>query len=91
MTFSCQICSDKVGHSIYLVPGDNPFTVYLQNKPNGQYQLEFDGETVKGFMHDLPIRKIPGIGRVTERLLEAIGVKVRQLVSLLKYILSEQI
>jgi hypothetical protein len=27
------------------------------------------------FMHELPIRKVPGIGRVNERLLEAIGVK----------------
>jgi hypothetical protein len=28
-------------------------------------------------MRDLPIRKIPGIGRVSERLLDSIGVKVR--------------
>jgi hypothetical protein len=28
-------------------------------------------------MQDLPIRKIPGIGRVNERLLVSIGVKVR--------------
>jgi hypothetical protein len=28
-------------------------------------------------MQDLPIRKIPGIGRVSERLLDSIGVKVR--------------
>ncbi|KAJ6609876.1 hypothetical protein B0H10DRAFT_2294952 [Mycena sp. CBHHK59/15] len=27
------------------------------------------------FMHDLSIRKVPGIGRVSERLLESIGVK----------------
>jgi DNA polymerase kappa len=27
-------------------------------------------------MRDLPIRKIPGIGRVTERLLDSIGIKV---------------
>jgi len=26
-------------------------------------------------MHDLSIRKVPGIGRVNERLLEAIGIK----------------
>jgi nucleotidyltransferase/DNA polymerase involved in DNA repair len=30
------------------------------------------------FMRDLPIRKIPGVGRVSERLLDAIGVKVRR-------------
>lgn len=27
-------------------------------------------------MRELPIRKIPGIGRVTERLLDSIGIKV---------------
>jgi len=30
-------------------------------------------------MRELPIRKIPGIGRVSERLLDSIGVKVRRL------------
>ena len=28
-------------------------------------------------MHDLSIRKVPGVGRVNERLLESIGIKVR--------------
>jgi hypothetical protein len=28
------------------------------------------------FVHDLSIRKIPGIGRVNERLLESVGIKV---------------
>jgi len=28
-------------------------------------------------MKELPIRKIPGIGRVTERLLDSIGIKVK--------------
>jgi DNA polymerase kappa len=27
-------------------------------------------------MHDLSIRKVPGVGRVNERLLEALGIKV---------------
>ncbi len=27
-------------------------------------------------MRDLPIRKIPGVGRVNERLLDSIGIKV---------------
>ena len=27
-------------------------------------------------MHDLSIRKVPGVGRVNERLLESIGIKV---------------
>lgn len=30
-------------------------------------------------MHDLSIRKVPGIGRVNERLLEAIGIKVSEI------------
>ena len=29
-------------------------------------------------MRGLPIRKIPGVGRVNERLLDSIGVKVRR-------------
>jgi DNA polymerase kappa len=29
-------------------------------------------------MRDLSIRKVPGIGRVNERLLESIGIKVSQ-------------
>ncbi|TFK26499.1 DNA/RNA polymerase [Coprinopsis marcescibilis] len=46
-----------------------------KNKPNGQFKLDFDAESLKQFMHDLPIRKIPGIGRVNERLLDSIGIK----------------
>ena len=30
-------------------------------------------------MHDLSIRKVPGVGRVNERLLESIGIKVSPL------------
>lgn len=51
-----------------------------QNKPNGQFQLQFDRESIKAFMQDLSIRKVPGIGRVSERLLDAIGIKVRDLI-----------
>ncbi|TFK44337.1 hypothetical protein BDQ12DRAFT_694850 [Crucibulum laeve] len=46
-----------------------------KNKPNGQFMLPFQRQTIVEFMHDLSIRKIPGIGRVNERLLESIGVK----------------
>ena len=38
--------------------------------------LEFTSEAVKAFMRDLPIRKVPGVGRVNERLLDSIGIKV---------------
>lgn len=47
-----------------------------QNKPNGQFLLPFEPEAIKEFMQDLSIRKIQGIGRVNERLLESIGIKV---------------
>jgi DNA polymerase kappa len=46
-----------------------------KNKPNGQFYLSFDRKTIVTFMHDLPIRKIQGVGRVNERLLEAVGIK----------------
>ncbi|EGO00102.1 hypothetical protein SERLA73DRAFT_53034 [Serpula lacrymans var. lacrymans S7.3] len=46
-----------------------------KNKPNGQFYLPFDRESIKSFMQDLPIRRIPGVGRVNERLLDAIGIK----------------
>ncbi|KAJ7346571.1 hypothetical protein DFH08DRAFT_868602 [Mycena albidolilacea] len=46
-----------------------------KNKPNGQFHLPFQSEAIKSFMHDLPIRRVPGIGRVSERLLESIGIK----------------
>ncbi|KAK7057229.1 IMS-domain-containing protein [Favolaschia claudopus] len=46
-----------------------------KNKPNGQYSMPFDSVLIKSFMKELPIRRIPGIGRVSERLLESIGIK----------------
>ncbi|KAI0335006.1 DNA/RNA polymerase [Cubamyces sp. BRFM 1775] len=45
-----------------------------KNKPNGQYKLDFEPDAIKAFMHDLSIRKVPGVGRVNERLLESIGI-----------------
>ncbi|KAF9793195.1 hypothetical protein BJ322DRAFT_997410 [Thelephora terrestris] len=55
--------------------GIAPNMMLAKNKPNGQFHLEFDADIIRGFMRDLPIRKIPGIGRVTERLLDSIGIK----------------
>ncbi|KAI9442596.1 hypothetical protein H4582DRAFT_1929283 [Lactarius indigo] len=46
-----------------------------KNKPNGQFHLPHTPEAIKEFIHGLSIRKIPGVGRVKERLLESIGVK----------------
>jgi DNA polymerase kappa len=45
------------------------------NKPNGQFCLPSDRNSIMAFMRDLPTRKVNGIGRVFERELDAIGVK----------------
>ncbi|KAK1947951.1 DNA polymerase kappa [Phytophthora citrophthora] len=45
------------------------------NKPNGQYVLPFTREHVINFIRELPVRKIGGIGKVTEKILsEALNV-----------------
>ncbi|WVQ74022.1 hypothetical protein IAR50_003603 [Cryptococcus sp. DSM 104548] len=46
-----------------------------KNKPNGQFELAFERAEIVRFMRDLPVRKIPGFGRVTERCLEGLGVE----------------
>lgn len=46
-----------------------------KNKPNGQFYLPSDRQTVMDFMKTMPTRKVNGIGRVFERELDAIGVK----------------
>nr|KIR85320.1 DNA polymerase kappa subunit [Cryptococcus tetragattii IND107] len=46
-----------------------------KNKPNGQFELAFDRATIVRFMRDLPVRKIPGFGRVTERCLEGLEIE----------------
>ncbi|EJD75452.1 CBR-POLK-1 protein [Loa loa] len=45
------------------------------NKPNGQYRLLNEREAVLNFLKDLPIRKISGIGPVTEAVLKGIGLE----------------
>ncbi|KAL0088916.1 hypothetical protein J3Q64DRAFT_1439231 [Phycomyces blakesleeanus] len=45
-------------------------------KPNGQFEVSNDREAVQKFMAALPIRKIFGVGRVTERVLDSLGVKM---------------
>ncbi|EDO29212.1 predicted protein [Nematostella vectensis] len=44
------------------------------NKPNGQFYLKPDREEIVSFVKTLPIRKISGIGRVSEQMLKALGV-----------------
>ncbi|KAL7411171.1 hypothetical protein BDY24DRAFT_396835 [Mrakia frigida] len=44
------------------------------NKPNGQFSLDFNADAVKEFTRTLKIRKVPGIGKVSERILESLGI-----------------
>ncbi|KAF8650421.1 hypothetical protein AX16_005226 [Volvariella volvacea WC 439] len=57
--------------------GIAPNKMLAKNKPNGQFALPFKVDAIKNFMKDLPIRKVPGIGRVNERLLESVDIKAR--------------
>ncbi|XP_015275851.1 PREDICTED: DNA polymerase kappa [Gekko japonicus] len=45
-----------------------------QNKPNGQFSIPPEREAVMKFIKDSPIRKVPGIGKVTEKMLKALGI-----------------
>ncbi|NWT94887.1 POLK polymerase, partial [Urocynchramus pylzowi] len=45
-----------------------------RNKPNGQYRIFPERLAVLDFLKDLPIRKVPGIGKVTEKMLKALGI-----------------
>uniref|UniRef100_A0A673UDR8 DNA polymerase kappa n=1 Tax=Suricata suricatta TaxID=37032 RepID=A0A673UDR8_SURSU len=45
-----------------------------KNKPNGQYQILPNRQAVMDFIKDLPIRKVSGIGQVTEKMLKALGI-----------------
>ncbi|XP_041869041.1 DNA polymerase kappa isoform X3 [Corvus kubaryi] len=45
-----------------------------RNKPNGQYRISSERQAVLDFLKDLPIRKVPGIGKVTEKMLKALGI-----------------
>ncbi|XP_014350449.1 DNA polymerase kappa isoform X4 [Latimeria chalumnae] len=61
-----------------------------KNKPNGQYRIPADRQAVMDFIKDLPTRKVPGIGKVTEKMLNALGITIctelyqqRALISLL--------
>ena len=46
-----------------------------QNKPNGQFYLPSRRDAVLDFIRDLSVRKIGGIGKVTQQMLDSIGVK----------------
>ena len=72
-----QRCADLFRQgTLHLQAPCTPRLMLKQNKPNGQFKLDFKPEAIKAFMHDLSIRKVPGVGRVHERLLDSIGIKV---------------
>jgi DNA polymerase kappa len=43
------------------------------NKPDGQFVLPSDREAILQFVSTLPIRKVGGIGKVTERMLHEVA------------------
>ena len=48
------------------------------NKPNGQYQLQPNSQDILQFVSTLSIRKVGGVGNVSEQLLKAVGVQTCQ-------------
>lgn len=44
------------------------------NKPDGYFRLQPDRDVIVGFLKDLPVRKISGVGKVTEQLLKGLGI-----------------
>ena len=62
-------------------------------KPNGQFQIEPSRTSILNFLDPLPTRKIPGVGKVMEHTLEAIGIKsisdIRNNLYLLRHIFSK--
>lgn len=47
-----------------------------RNKPNGQCCLYADADLIRAFMHQLNVRKVSGIGKVMERILNELGATV---------------
>uniref|UniRef100_A0A671TSF2 DNA polymerase kappa n=1 Tax=Sparus aurata TaxID=8175 RepID=A0A671TSF2_SPAAU len=64
-----------------------------KNKPNGQYRLPSTKEAVMDFVQNLPVRKICGIGKVSEKMLNALGISncfhLSQQMALLSLLFSE--
>uniref|UniRef100_A0A669D479 DNA polymerase kappa n=1 Tax=Oreochromis niloticus TaxID=8128 RepID=A0A669D479_ORENI len=64
-----------------------------KNKPNGQYRLPSTREAVMDFIHNLPVRKVCGIGKVSEKMLNALGIStcshLGQQMALLSLLFSE--
>jgi DNA polymerase kappa len=49
-----------------------------RNKPNGQLAVGPDHQEIIDFLYPLPTRKVGGIGRVTEKMLHALGINTVQ-------------
>nr|XP_046242907.1 DNA polymerase kappa [Scatophagus argus] len=64
-----------------------------KNKPNGQYRLLPTREAVMEFIQNLPVRKVPGIGKVSEKMLNALDISncshLGQQMALLSLLFSE--
>jgi len=45
-----------------------------ERKPDGQMLLPFDRPSILAYLHAQPVRKIPGVGKVTERMLTELGL-----------------
>ena len=45
------------------------------NKPNGQTYLQSNETAILEFMDKLPIRKIPGVGKINEQILNGLGIQ----------------
>ncbi|KAM4616048.1 DNA polymerase kappa [Polymixia lowei] len=64
-----------------------------KNKPNGQYRLPSNREAVMDFIQNLPVRKVFGIGKVSEKMLGALGISscahLGQQMALLSLLFSE--
>ena len=43
-------------------------------KPNGLTYLEFSEKEISKFLADLPIKKVPGVGKVNEMILNGLGI-----------------
>ena len=46
------------------------------NKPNGQTYLNNTEKDIMDFMHSLPVRKLPGVGKVNEQILAGMGINL---------------
>ncbi|XP_045890655.1 DNA polymerase kappa isoform X1 [Micropterus dolomieu] len=64
-----------------------------KNKPKGQYRLPSTREAVMDFIQNLPVRKVSGIGKVSEKMLNALGISscahLGQQMALLSLLFSE--